>query len=51
MTYLGDSMHFAVQTPWEQELAVRMAVRDGQGLCIGSSAVLEWDTQHGHVFA
>ncbi|MDC7713660.1 ABC transporter ATP-binding protein [Vogesella sp. LYT5W] len=51
MTYLGDSMHFAVQTPWNQELAVRMAVRDGQGLCIGSSAVLEWDTQHGHVFA
>ncbi|BAK77353.1 polyamine ABC transporter, ATP-binding protein [Pseudogulbenkiania sp. NH8B] len=51
MTYLGDSMHFAVQTPWQQEVAVRMAVRDGQGLSIGAPAVLEWDAQHGHVFA
>ena len=53
MTYLGDTMHFAVRTPWEQEIAVRMpiATRDGHGLVIGAQASVEWDAQHGHVFA
>jgi putative spermidine/putrescine transport system ATP-binding protein len=51
MTYLGDSLHFAVETPWQQDIAIRMAVRDGQGLHIGAQALVEWDEQHGHVFA
>lgn len=52
MTYLGDSMHFAVETSWKQEISVRMplASRAGRDLSVGAPALIEWDTQHGRVF-
>lgn len=52
MTYLGDSMHFAVETSWKQEISVRMplASREGHDLSIGAPALIEWDTQYGRVF-
>lgn len=52
MTYLGDSMHFAVETSWKQEISIRMplASREGHDLSIGAPALIEWDTQYGRVF-
>lgn len=52
MTYLGDSMHFAVETSWKQEISIRMplASREGHDLSIGAPARIEWDTQYGRVF-
>lgn len=53
MTYLGDSMHFAVETSWKQEISIRMplASREGHDLSVGGLALIEWDTQYGRVFA
>ncbi|MFC3109707.1 ABC transporter ATP-binding protein [Undibacterium arcticum] len=53
MTYLGDSMHFSVQTPWQQEIDIRipMQAQDGHNLAIGAPAMVDWDVQHGRVFA
>jgi putative spermidine/putrescine transport system ATP-binding protein len=53
MTYLGDSMHFAVETSWKQEISIRMplASRGGHDFSIGAPALIEWDTQYGRVFA
>lgn len=53
MTYLGDSMHFSVETSWKQEVSVRTPMEFGgaNGLTIGSSAVLEWNVKHGRLFS
>ncbi|MDR5759046.1 ABC transporter ATP-binding protein [Caballeronia sp. LZ035] len=53
ITYLGDAMHYAVATPWEQEISVRMpagAHRDS-GLAIGTQALVDWDTRDVRLFA
>jgi putative spermidine/putrescine transport system ATP-binding protein len=51
MTYLGDSMHFSVQTPWQQEIDIRIPMQAQDGLAIGAPAMVDWDVQHGRVFA
>jgi putative spermidine/putrescine transport system ATP-binding protein len=53
ITYLGDSMHYAVATPWQQEIAIRMpaAHRHDSGIAIGAEALVEWDVRDAHLFA
>ena len=53
MTYLGDAMHYAVATPWQQEISVRMpaAQRHDSGLSIGTQAFVEWDARDVRLFA
>jgi putative spermidine/putrescine transport system ATP-binding protein len=53
ITYLGDAMHYAVATPWQQEISVRMpaAHRHDSGLSIGTQAFVEWDARDVRVFA
>jgi putative spermidine/putrescine transport system ATP-binding protein len=51
VTYLGDTMHYAVATPWEQEVAVRTAIGAREAsLQIGARAWLDWDSVSGRVF-
>lgn len=53
MTYLGDAMHYAVATPWNQEISIRMpaAHRHDSGLSIGAHALVDWDTRDVRLFA
>ena len=53
ITYLGDAMHYAVATPWQQEISIRMpaARRHESGLAIGTQAFVEWDARDVRVFA
>jgi putative spermidine/putrescine transport system ATP-binding protein len=51
VTYLGDTMHYAVATPWEQEVAVRTSIGAREAsLQIGARAWLDWDSVSGKVF-
>ena len=53
ITYLGDAMHYAVATPWEQEISIRMPAGDHRdsGLVIGTQALVDWDTRDVRLFA
>lgn len=53
MTYLGDSMHFAVETSWKQEISIRMPLAFGgsHDFSIGAPALVDWDARYGRVFA
>jgi putative spermidine/putrescine transport system ATP-binding protein len=53
ITYLGDAMHYAVATPWEQEISVRMPAGDHRdsGLVIGTQALVDWDARDVRLFA
>jgi putative spermidine/putrescine transport system ATP-binding protein len=52
VTYLGDTLHYAVATPWEQEIAVRAAAGGVEGkLMVGSKAWLHWDGGIGRIFS
>jgi putative spermidine/putrescine transport system ATP-binding protein len=53
ITYLGDAMHYAVQTPWQQEISVRMPAGDHRdsGLVIGTQALVDWDARDVRLFA
>ncbi len=53
ITYLGDAMHYAVATPWQQEISIRMpaAHRHDSGLSIGTQAFVDWDARDVRVFA
>ncbi|PTB18983.1 polyamine ABC transporter ATP-binding protein [Trinickia symbiotica] len=53
ITYLGDAMHYAVATPWQQEISIRMpaAHRHDSGLSIGTQALVEWDAHDVRLFA
>jgi putative spermidine/putrescine transport system ATP-binding protein len=53
ITYLGDSLHYAVATPWQQEISVRMpaGARHDSGLAIGMEALVEWDAHDARLFA
>ncbi|MGU7775953.1 ABC transporter ATP-binding protein [Burkholderia sp. MR1-5-21] len=53
ITYLGDAMHYAVATPWQQEIAIRMPAGQHHeaGLTVGAEAVVEWDTRDARFFA
>lgn len=53
VTYLGDAMHYAVATPWQQEISIRMpaAHRHGGGLAIGAQALVDWDARDVRLFA
>ncbi|MGN6230900.1 MAG: ABC transporter ATP-binding protein [Trinickia sp.] len=53
ITYLGDAMHYAVATPWQQEISIRMpaAQRHDSGLSIGTQAFVEWDARDVRLFA
>ncbi|MGF6754269.1 ABC transporter ATP-binding protein [Paraburkholderia sp. GAS42] len=51
ITYLGDTMHYSVATPWQQEIAVRTAAGAHEaGLAVGAQAWLDWDRAHAQVF-
>lgn len=51
-TYLGDTMHYAVSTPWDQEIAVRTSGIATEGkLAVGAKAWVEWDGANSRVFA
>jgi len=51
ITYLGDTMHYSVATPWQQEIAVRTSAgqREAQ-LNVGAQAWLDWDSVSARVF-
>ncbi|TKC79264.1 ABC transporter ATP-binding protein [Trinickia terrae] len=53
ITYLGDSLHYAVATPWQQEISIRMpgGARHDSGLAIGMEALVEWDARDARLFA
>jgi putative spermidine/putrescine transport system ATP-binding protein len=53
ITYLGDAMHYAVATPWEQEISIRMPAGDHRdsGLAIGTQALVDWDARDVRLFA
>jgi putative spermidine/putrescine transport system ATP-binding protein len=52
VTYLGDTMHYAVATPWEQEIAVRTSISSREpNLAIGARAWLEWEHESARIFA
>jgi len=52
VTYLGDTMHYAVATPWEQEIAVRTSISSREpSLAVGARAWLEWENESARVFA
>ncbi|SAK89144.1 ABC transporter ATP-binding protein [Caballeronia pedi] len=52
ITYLGDAMHYAVATPWEQEISIRMPAGDHRdsGLVIGTQALVDWDVRDVRLF-
>jgi putative spermidine/putrescine transport system ATP-binding protein len=53
ITYLGDAMHYAVATPWQQEISIRMPAghRHDSGLAIGTQALVDWDARDVRLFA
>ncbi|KWF33368.1 ABC transporter ATP-binding protein [Burkholderia pseudomultivorans] len=53
VTYLGDAMHYAVATPWQQEISIRMpaAHRHDDGIAIGAQALVDWDARDVRLFA
>ncbi|WP_438397288.1 ABC transporter ATP-binding protein [Caballeronia sp. DA-9] len=53
ITYLGDAMHYAVATPWEQEISIRMPAGDHRdsGLLVGTQALMDWDARDVRLFA
>jgi putative spermidine/putrescine transport system ATP-binding protein len=53
ITYLGDAMHYAVATPWQQEISIRMpaAHRHDSGIAIGTQALVDWDARDVRLFA
>ncbi|MGR3908949.1 ABC transporter ATP-binding protein [Burkholderia sp. SR8] len=53
VTYLGDAMHYAVATPWQQEISIRMpaAHRYDNGIVIGAQALVDWDARDVRLFA
>ncbi|MBN3758224.1 ABC transporter ATP-binding protein [Paraburkholderia sp. Tr-20389] len=53
ITYLGDAMHYAVATPWQQEISIRMPAgqRHDSGLSIGTQALVDWDARDVRLFA
>ncbi|MCG5072516.1 ABC transporter ATP-binding protein [Paraburkholderia tagetis] len=53
VTYLGDAMHYAVATPWQQEISIRMpaAHRHDSGIAIGAQALVDWDARDVRLFA
>ncbi|MEC5406411.1 ABC transporter ATP-binding protein [Paraburkholderia sp. MPAMCS5] len=53
ITYLGDAMHYAVATPWQQEISIRMpaAHRHDSGISIGTQALVDWDARDVRLFA
>jgi putative spermidine/putrescine transport system ATP-binding protein len=53
ITYLGDAMHYAVATPWQQEISIRMPAgqRHDSGLSVGTEALVDWDTRDVRLFA
>jgi len=53
VTYLGDAMHYAVATPWQQEISIRMpaAHRHDSGIEIGAQALVDWDARDVRLFA
>ncbi|MDR3097630.1 MAG: ABC transporter ATP-binding protein [Paraburkholderia sp.] len=53
VTYLGDAMHYAVATPWQQEISIRMpaAHRHDSGIMIGTQALVDWDARDVRLFA
>jgi putative spermidine/putrescine transport system ATP-binding protein len=53
VTYLGDAMHYAVATPWQQEISIRMpaAHRHDSGIAIGTQALVDWDARDVRLFA
>ncbi|AWV01453.1 polyamine ABC transporter ATP-binding protein [Burkholderia sp. JP2-270] len=53
VTYLGDAMHYAVATPWQQEISIRMpaAHRHDNGIVIGAQALVDWDAHDVRLFA
>ncbi|WP_412529897.1 ABC transporter ATP-binding protein [Burkholderia lata] len=53
VTYLGDAMHYAVATPWQQEISIRMpaAHRHDNGIVIGAQALVDWDARDVRLFA
>ncbi|MGF6919548.1 ABC transporter ATP-binding protein [Paraburkholderia sp. 40] len=51
ITYLGDTMHYSVATPWQQEIAIRTAAGTHEAaLAVGAQAWLDWDRSHAQVF-
>ncbi|RQM53599.1 MULTISPECIES: ABC transporter ATP-binding protein [Burkholderia] len=52
VTYLGDAMHYAVATPWQQEISIRMpaAHRHDSGIVIGAQALVDWDARDVRLF-
>ena len=51
VTYLGDTMHYAVSTPWDQEIDVRTSIGARESsLSIGARAWLDWDRVSGRIF-
>ncbi|MDR6413073.1 ABC transporter ATP-binding protein [Paraburkholderia terricola] len=52
ITYLGDAMHYAVATPWQQEISIRMPAghRHDSGLSIGTQALVDWDARDVRLF-
>ncbi|MFT4065455.1 ABC transporter ATP-binding protein [Paraburkholderia sp.] len=53
VTYLGDAMHYAVATPWQQEISIRVpaAHRHDSGIVIGAQALVDWDARDVRLFA
>jgi putative spermidine/putrescine transport system ATP-binding protein len=53
ITYLGDAMHYAVATPWQQEISIRMPAshRHELGLSIGNQALVDWEARDVRLFA
>src|ERR1700761_1632598 len=53
ITYLGDAMHYAVATPWQQEISIRAPAgnRHDSGLSIGTQALVDWDARDVRLFA
>jgi putative spermidine/putrescine transport system ATP-binding protein len=53
ITYLGDAMHYAVSTPWDQQISIRMPAGDHRdsGLGIGTQALVDWDARDVRLFA
>jgi putative spermidine/putrescine transport system ATP-binding protein len=51
VTYLGDTMHYSVATPWQQEIAVRTSAGQREAhLNVGAEAWLDWDSVSARVF-
>jgi putative spermidine/putrescine transport system ATP-binding protein len=53
ITYLGDAMHYAVATPWDQEISIRAPAGEHRdsGIVIGTQALVDWDARDVRLFA